>query len=153
MPKEIKKSYRSILIEILTDRWLTSKEVFKFFADDYGFDNSVKYGQGWKVMIKIYFLFQVMIINLLKIFPIKKCVTNELAKKTFVKQGRSYSYQGQDTYSCDLCDKKYLDIGSLNRHINSIHKLTYEYPCIMCGSLFNSLEKLLKHLNSDIPGH
>lgn len=52
---------------------------------------------------------------------------------------------GAKKFLCSVCGKKYSRLGAINCHFESTHIRLTKYPCLECGSIFYSEQKLLRH--------
>ena len=52
---------------------------------------------------------------------------------------------GERTFSCELCPKKYASSKTLRDHVKRIHSTTYDFPCDNCDSKFKVQRVLQKH--------
>jgi DNA-directed RNA polymerase subunit RPC12/RpoP len=65
---------------------------------------------------------------------------NEINYTHFQRASRSPSM-----YMCDICHAKFLDISSMNMHVNALHPPLTEWKCHDCYKIFMTVRSLCRH--------
>ncbi|OXA43272.1 Zinc finger and BTB domain-containing protein 16 [Folsomia candida] len=49
---------------------------------------------------------------------------------------------------CRLCNRKFLDKTELDQHLSDDHSTVIHFPCVQCGTIFDSHDHLDSHISS-----